>query len=612
MNIMRKLFTFVIALLLPIGVALAQHTQPDPVTPGSKGQLPEMPNLEKAKDGHFAGLCLLHTTLSPFQGVNWDYEAEFSFPTPQTFGGDHYTMERNEGGSWEPYNEGNTFSGSGYIVYGMGRTYRLKLHGGEKDGWVSNEVTVPVITIPSQKKYTEYNANQDTYIGSTLRGSTLTIRVYNDHSNFNDYKDYKNDASFVRTWYRRNPNTGEMTYTGQYGLTYTITQDDWGYEIVEVVEGDNKTTDFYYSLTMGIAKFPVFSSAEYFYEGFIVNTEYVIPDPQKVLGFNMWNEELGDMEIQTFAAEDFKEQVPGRYAITCPWERYGWQNLYSTIEEIGFCENDGNYFQPLYLWAAPGELETKVVKGGTAEEGAKVNLLEKNMDGHMQYVYTSTNGYLLAASYITLYAKAEDVGNGYLPTYYPNALLWTDAQSFDAQEMYHSEEGPQPIAIEVRPDFAPLSGQCTIDGKIDVTLSARKPMLSEDAGVEYVEPTIEPVYVYLREKGGEIIAAARMKNDGSYHFGQVPYGTYEVIPNIDGYPVDARTVTLSAGNTAVKGIDYLINDYTITYSGSSGIDHISVTTTDDTIYDLSGRRIANTKPQRGIYIRNGKKIIIGK
>ena len=610
---MKKLFTLIIALLLPIGVAQAQRMQPDPVTPGSKGQLPEMPVLEQAQDGHFAGLHLLHTTLSPFQGKSWSYEAEFSFPSPQTFGGNYYTMERNEGGGWESYNEGATFNGSAYIVYGMGRNYRLRLHGGDKDGWVSNEVKVPVITIPSQKKYTEYNANQNTYIGSTLRGSSITIYVYNDINNLSSYTSYKDDSSFMRTWYRRNPNTGQMTYTGQSGLMYTVTPEDWGYEIVEVVEGDNKTTDFYYSLTMGVGTFPVISSAELFYEGFIVNTEYVIPDAQNIMGFNLWNDELGDMEVQTFAGENFKEQAPGRYAITCPWENYGWQNLYSTNKAIAFCEQASEYYiEPLYLWAAPGELETKVLKGGKEEEGAKVNLMEKNMDGRMQYVYTSTNGYLLAASFITLYAKAEDVGNGYLPTYYPNALLWTDAQSFDTQEMYHSEEGPRPIAIDVRPDFAPLGGQCTIDGKVDITLSVRKPLLSADAGVELGEPTVEPVYVYLRQKGGDIVAAARMQSNGSYHFGQIPYGTYEVIPNIDGYPVDARTVTLSAENTAAKGIDYLIYDNTITYSGSSGIDRISVADTDAVIYDLSGRRITNSKPQPGIYVRNGKKVVIRK
>lgn len=701
---MKNLFTVIIALLLPIGVVQAQHMQPDPVTPASKGQLPEMPVIEKAQDGHFAGLQLLHTTLSPFQGVNWDYEAELSFPSPQSLGGENYSLQINRGVAWEAYNEGNTFTGSAYIVYSMGCSYRLKLHGGEKDGWVSNEVAVPPITIPSQKKYTQFNGNQDTFVGSEVRGSSITIYVYHDHSNLNDYTSYKDDASFMRTWYRRNPNTGAMTYTGVSGLTYTVTSDDVGYEIVEVVEGDNKKTDFYYSRSLGVGKFPVFCSAEFFYEGFIVNSEYDIPNPQTFFGFNVYNEETGTSGVTPFAAENFKVLAPGRYAITYPWENYGFgEEVYPTINHFALCEKNEFYPQQFRLWAAPGQLDTKVMQGGQEVEGAKVNLLEKNMDGHMQYVYTSTEGYLNAASYVTLYAKAADVGNGYLPTYYPNALLWTDAQAFDAQEMYHSEEGPQPIKIDVRPAFAALGGQCTIDGKINGNVPVPTPLVSpqdpdifgtwnfymtdddgnpihtadmlrvkvtinedgtyvmnipiwgqvqsgnwswwntgttiqfqvtklvdrdggtyedasllehwgvdaEDERVKFrtdisfdvngnlimnifglpnsvyepeggaaIKPAAEPVYVYLRQKGGDIVAATLMQDDGSYHFEKVPYGTYEVIPNIDGYAVSIQSVTLSAEDSAAKGIDYTIGDYIITGSNSGpiSVDNISTIT----------------------------------
>ncbi len=606
---MKNLLIVIVAFLLPIGVVQAQHMQPDPVIPGSKGPLPEMPTLEKAEDGHFGGLHLSHTTLSSFQGLNWSYDVEFSFPSPKTFGGDSYTLQMNRDGAWETYSE--SITGYSCIASVTGRTYRLVLHGGDKDGWVSNEVTVPVITIPSQKKYTEYNANQQTFVGSTLRGSSLTIYVYDDISNLRSYTSYKDDASFVRTWYRRNPNTGKMTYTGVSGLMYTVTSEDVGYEIVEVVEGDNKKTDFYYSLSMGVGKFPVFSSAEYFYEGIIVNTEYDIPNPETVFGFNVWNEESGGSEVQPFAPENFKMLAPGRYAIICPWERYGWEYMYSTNDMIGICENSGgSYISPLYLWAAPGMLESKALQSGKEVEGAKINLLEKNIEGNMQYVYTSPDGYLTAASYITLYAKAVNVGKGNLPTYYPNALLWTDAQSFDAQEMYHSEEGPQSIDIEVRPNFAPLSGQCTIDGKVAGTIPVPTPLLSE--GAEAGDPTAEPVYVYLRVKGGDIVAATQLQADGSYHFGQVPYGTYEVIPNIDGYTVDIQTVTLSAENSVAKGIDYTIGNYSISASGASSIGNIIAVPADGVIYDLSGRRITNGNLKPGLYIRNGKKIIIGK
>lgn len=731
---MKNLFISIMALLLPIGVVQAQHMQPDPVIPGSKGPLPEMPTLEKAEDGHFGGLHLSHTTLSSFQGKNWSYNVELSFPSPQTFGGESYTLQVNRDGTWETYSEENIITGSGFVAYLTGASYRLILHGGDKDGWVSNEVYAPIITIPSQKKESTNAWSSDTFVGSTVRGSSLTIYVYNDIDNLRDYTRYKDDPSFVRTWYRRNPNTGEMISTNNHDANYIITPEDVGYEIVEVVVGDKKKTDFYYSCSVGIGKFTINCSAEFFYEGFIINSEYDIPDAQTFFGLQGYNEETGIYGIIPFAAENFKVLAPGRYAVTCPWEKYCGQDVYPTIDQFGLCEKAGEYYSQFRVWAAAGGLETKALQGGQEIEGAKINLLEKNMDGHMQYVYTTTDGYLEAASYITLYAKAVEVGNGNLPTYYPNALLWTDAQAFDAQKMFHSEEGPQPININVHSDFAPLSGQCTIDGKINGTVPVPTPLLSpqnpsifgtwkfymtdeegnpihtsnmlrvqvtinedgtyvmsipiweevqsgnwswwttgqtiqfqvtkvsdrsgtfegesllehwgvgaEDERVKFrtdisfdvngnlimdifglpnsvYEPeggsaansTAEPVYVYLRQKGGDIVAATLMQADGSYHFGQVPYGTYEVIPNIDGYTVDIQTVTLSAENSVAKGIDYTIGNYSISASGASSIGNIIAVPADGVIYDLSGRRITNGNLKPGLYIRNGKKIIIGK
>ena len=732
---MKNLFTFIIALLLPIA-AQAQHSQAEDVIPASKGPLPEMPALEQAEEGHFGGLMLTYVSLSPWLGTGWTYDAQLSFNSPQTYGGEYYTIQtRLYGESWYTQQDGGSdahLTGTGYILPGTGYTCRLVLHGGEKDGWVSNEVDIPAITIPSFKKYTTSAWCSNTFVGTQVRGSSITIWVYYDH-NSGSYNSYKDDSSFVRTWYRRNPNTGAMISTGNHDATYTIALEDVGYEIVEVVEGDNVKTDFYYSCPIGIAKFPIQCSAEFFYEGFIINSEYDIPNAQTFFGIiNRHTAESYAEGLQPFPAEDFKVLAPGRYAITYPWENYGFgEEVYSTIEHFGLNElwPGSTVNQQFRLWASAGGLETKALQGGKEVEGAKINLLEKNMNGNMQYVYTCTDGYLTAASFITLYAKAVEVGSGNLPTYYPSALLWTDAQSFDAQSMFHSEMGPQPINIEVRPAFAPLSGSCTIDGKIHGTAPMPMPLLStsptvygtwnfymvdddgnpirtpemlrvqatinedgtfvlnipvwgevqsgtwswwnsglqfqvtklvdgsgtyegesllehwgvdaEDERVKFwtdysfddrgclimdlfglpgsvyepeggiVEPTAEPVYVYLREKGGDIVAAALMQADGTYHFEKVPYGTYEVIPNIDGYTVNIQSVTLSAENPAAKAVNYAIGNYIITAGEVVRVGNINAATADDNvIYDLSGRRMTSSKPARGLYIRNGKKVLV--
>ena len=99
----------------------------------------------------------------------------------------------------------------------------------------------------------------------------------------------------------------------------------------------------------------------------------------------------------------------------------------------------------------------------------------------MQYVYTSDDGRLTIASGVaTLYAKAVNVGDGNLPTYYPNALLWTDAKSFSPMEVFYSSTGPKSIDIEVQRAFVPLDGKGTIEGKIDGTLPVPTPLLANE------------------------------------------------------------------------------------------------------------------------------------
>lgn len=730
---MKKNLFVLIALLLP--VCAAQAAQHMDVVPASKGPLPEMPVIEQAEPGHFGGLHLLRTKLETFQSQSWSYEVELQFPTPQTLGGEYYTLQNKRGSDWETITDNGSpvhYTGGSAFAHFFNYSFRLVLHGGDKDGWVSNEVTCHTPAIPTNPGY-QGLMNQPTFVGSVIQGTKISARVFNDIHKLSDYTDYVDDPSFVRTWYRCNPNTGAMISTGVHDKNYTVVLDDVGFEIVEVVEGDRVKTDFHYEHTNGIGKFPIQCSAEFFYEGFIINSEYDIPNAQTFFGhIDRQTSESYALGLQPFPAEDFKVLAPGRYAITFPWENYGFgEEIYPTIDHFGLFElwPGSTYQQQFRLWASAGGLETKALQNGTEVEGAKINLLEKNMNGNMQYVYTSTDGYLIAASFITLFAKAVEVGSGNLPTYYPSALLWTDAQSFDAQSMFHSEMGPQPVNIEVRPDFAPLSGQCTIDGKINGTapvpaslLSPQNPsiigtwnfyMTDEDGnpihssdmlrvqatfnedgtfvlnipvwgevqsgnwswwttgqtiqfqvtkvvngsgtfeGESLVElwggdpedehlkflsdiyfdgkgnlimdlfglpgsvyepeggaevPTAEPVYVYLRQKGGDIVAAALMQADGTYHFEKVPYGTYEVIPNIDGYTVDIQSVTLSAENPTAKSINYAIGQYIITAGEVVGVGTIRTATADANVYyDLSGRRITTSKPARGLYIRNGKK-----
>jgi hypothetical protein len=74
----------------------------------------------------------------------------------------------------------------------------------------------------------------------------------------------------------------------------------------------------------------------------------------------------------------------------------------------------------------------------------------------------------------------------------------------------------------------------------------------------------------------------------------------------------------SAGNTVMKGyrgyfnLDaagaYYESRLFIRFDDATGVDNISISTPDDSIYTLSGQRV--DKPSKGLYIRQGKKVII--
>ena len=84
--------------------------------------------------------------------------------------------------------------------------------------------------------------------------------------------------------------------------------------------------------------------------------------------------------------------------------------------------------------------------------------------------------------------------------------------------------------IEAQPAFEPLNGKGTIKGKINLSgLSVRaKARKADGEATTYT--------VYLKDKSDNaIIAMTETDADGNYQFDNVPVGSYQVIPNVEGY-----------------------------------------------------------------------------
>ena len=158
-TLLRKRFTWLVVLTaLAVNTAMAQnHHTATPVEPGSKGNLPSMPaRPAEAEPGYFGGLELDQQTMTGLI-INgyYTYEAWLKFPEPSKYEAEYYTIQYCQSGSsewktWTDYeNNAHQFTGNNAIptLDLMETNYRLVIHGGPMDGYISNVITVsyPVV-----------------------------------------------------------------------------------------------------------------------------------------------------------------------------------------------------------------------------------------------------------------------------------------------------------------------------------------------------------------------------------------------------------------------------------------------------------------------------------
>ena len=99
-----------------------------------------------------------------------------------------------------------------------------------------------------------------------------------------------------------------------------------------------------------------------------------------------------------------------------------------------------------------------------------------------------------------------------------------------------------------------LTGTGVIEGVVSKTLVSRLRVRAAE-----LQTTI--VVYLLDAKTGDIVAQAPTDADGRFRFENVPFGTYKVLPNIDGYTVSTPAeVTLTAENPIVSDVDYEVTD----------------------------------------------------
>lgn len=613
-------------------LAVAAQQTPLKVEPGTKGSLPEVQAPAPLEAGHFAGLELSYTGYDSWV-VNGHYNliATISFPLIETYGGEYYTAQYRAHGTdkWE------TISDDGTPVKYKDRTvgipspfyyatvdFRIIIHGGPMDGYVSNVVTAEMPSMLS--RYTGWNEAEafNTVVGKEV-GNTFDITTTTHMADGKDVEYTSKDGYYTYQWYRRNPNNFDLTpIDGATSLTYTPTTADVGYQLLVEVRGDNKHCSFALRHAFGsVVVIPVQASFSYVgNDGFILDTDYDIPAFEKEISLTGWNDE-GEY-TKKFPEGIVTERKPGQYAIHCNPEEYNYATmifdnsayLLTFVYDWGYWEGE-TYVPNLQYREAQLMAErykgpisvTAKMAGSTVP--ATVELLRPNIDGIMEVVESQTIEPGVAdtiefMAYVDDYYFKARKTDGTLDTYFPSTTLWQEAKTERPSEFWE----PKTVAIDVLPAPAPLTGTGIIEGTVN------------GVGVQMVKPFYvtraddgSTCTVYLKEKEGAIVAETTTDDSGNYRFENVPFGAYQVLINVDGCTMEsAHEVTLTAEAPTASNVDYTLNDGSFT---PSGVEAVRMLSERENVYDLSGRIVrskqsATDKLPRGIYIQGKKKMLM--
>lgn len=126
------------------------------------------------------------------------------------------------------------------------------------------------------------------------------------------------------------------------------------------------------------------------------------------------------------------------------------------------------------------------------------------------------------------FVKAHQT-EGTMDTYFPNALVWSEAEIIEPEAENWEVEDWQPTCatIYIAEAPAPLDGSGVIEGVITIQAQSRK-AFTRSGG--------ETFTVFLKDKAsGNTIALTQTDASGKYRFEKVPVGDYIVEPNIHGF-----------------------------------------------------------------------------
>jgi len=603
----RKMFVLSAMTLFAISTAMAQHHEMWEIIPASKGNLPVPQDISGPAEGRFPGLTLEEVHYSHHNGFivngNWmnldAYEPYMPIVAPEGFGGEYYTLEyrTKSSGVWKTNTDGD-----GSVIHYSAPTsalcpeieedtdYRLRMHGGPMDGYCSNEVSAKMPTV-NYSVVTRRYTSQPNFItpGVKVEGAMIEAERQDRGHLEGNYAKYNTLASFEynspcyrHQWYRRNPKTYDMeAIAGATDLDYTPTVEDVGYELVDVTTGDDINISFYVASSHGIVSVAIGASIDYIGDdGFVLNTDYDIPEPEKKIILYRYDDATGT-DIEAPFGSALEKRKPGQYAIKMSVDlyRYGQLSYADDGYELSLVykspvyddNNEISGYEPWYHFpmiepeSFYRTLQIKPLFNGVPL-ATSVDILGKNIDGKLVTVKTLeaeelSDGIMATDVYKGKYYVKAHQTNGTMETYSPDALIWSEAGIVEPEAENWEVEDWQPTCatIYLAEALAPLQGSSVIEGTITVQPNASNARTRGNGDMTFT--------VFLKDiSTDKIIAQTLTDVSGHYKFENVPIGDYIVEPNIDGYRAKAAkplAVKVSKDNQKIPDVDCTMEELSI-------------------------------------------------
>jgi len=221
-----------------------------------------------------------------------------------------------------------------------------------------------------------------------------------------------------------------------------------------------------------------------------------------------------------------------------------------------------------------GKLQTQIKLGGNPLPGADMQILKQ------------TDNELITLDKITMnadgkqeielgegvyYLKALQNQNG-LNTYYPNVLLWENATAISYNTDPLAEGVVYCIDMQAIPTPVNPTAQGVIVGKIVIS---QPEAVQQIIKVQLINNNgVLPIYdVYLQNTvDNSIIDHTQTDENGNYRFENVPAGSYRILVNVDGKPMESvNTVTLTTDADIVENVNYEITETGVVAKMPSGL-----------------------------------------